>query len=69
VPTARRQAIEERVFRGLLVRVKRLRIELNREFPDLRFVKRVCLAGKALSDMKIVERRSDGVLVAASLRT
>jgi hypothetical protein len=55
VPTARRQAIEERAFRGLLVRVKRLRIELKRELLDLRFVKRVCLAGKALSDMRIVE--------------
>jgi len=31
VPTARRQAIEERAYRGLLVRVKGLRIELNRE--------------------------------------
>jgi hypothetical protein len=30
VPTARRQAIEERVLSGLLVRVKGLRIELNR---------------------------------------
>jgi len=55
MPTARRQAIEERVFRGLLVRMKGLRIELNREFLDLRFVKRVYLAGKALSDMKVVE--------------
>jgi hypothetical protein len=55
VPTARRQALEQRVFRGLLVGVKGLRIELNRELPDLRFIERVCLAGKALSDMKIVE--------------
>ena len=55
VPTARRQALEERLFRGLLVRVKGLRIELNRECPDLRFVKPVRSAGKALSDMKIVK--------------
>jgi hypothetical protein len=55
VPTARRQALEERPFRGLLVRVKGLRIELNRECPDLRFVKPVRSAGKALSDMKIVK--------------
>lgn len=55
VPTARRQALEERAFRGLLVRVKRLRIELNRECPDLRFVKPVRSAGKALSDVKIVK--------------
>lgn len=55
VPTARCQAIEESAFCGLLVRVKRLRIELNRERFDLGFVKRVCLAGKALSDMQIVK--------------
>jgi hypothetical protein len=55
VPTARCQSIEECAFRGLLVCVKRLRIELNCERLDLGFVKRVCLAGKALSDMQIVK--------------
>jgi hypothetical protein len=55
VPTARRQALEERALSGLLVRVKGLRIELNRECLDLRFVKPVRPAGKALSDMKIVK--------------
>ena len=55
VPTARRQALEERALSGLLVRVKGLRIELKRECLDLRFVKPVRPAGKALSDMKIVK--------------
>ena len=55
VPTARRQALEERLLSGLLVRVKGLRIELNRECLDLRFVKPMRSAGKALSDMKIVK--------------
>ena len=55
VPTARRQALEERALSGLLVRVKGLRIELKRECLDLRFVKPVRSAGKALSDMKIVK--------------
>ena len=55
VPTARRQALEERALSGLLVRVKGLRIELNSECLDLRFVKPVRPAGKALSDMKIVK--------------
>jgi hypothetical protein len=41
MPTARRQALEERVLGGLLVRVKGLRIELSRECLDLRFVKPV----------------------------
>lgn len=55
MPTARRQTLEERSFGDLLVRVKGLRIELNRECLDLRCVKSVCLADKALSDMKIVK--------------
>jgi hypothetical protein len=55
VPTARRQALEERLLSGLSVRVKGLRIELNRECLDLRFVKPMRSAGKALSDMKIVK--------------
>jgi hypothetical protein len=55
VPTARRQALEKRALGGLLVRVKGLRIELKRERLDLRFVKPVLPAGKALSDMKIVK--------------
>ena len=58
VPTARRQALEERALSGLLVRVKGLRIELNRECLDLRFVKPVRPAGKALSNMKIVKIQS-----------
>jgi hypothetical protein len=55
VPTARRQALEERALSGMLVRMKGLRIELNSECLDLRFVKPVRPAGKALSDMKIVK--------------
>jgi len=39
----------------MLVRMKGLRIELNSECLDLRFVKPVRPAGKALSDMKIVK--------------
>jgi len=55
VPTARRQALEERALSGMLVRVEGLRIKLNRECLDLRFVKPMRSAGKALSDMKIVK--------------
>jgi hypothetical protein len=55
VPAARRQALEERLLSGLSVRVKGLRIELNRECLDLRFVKPVRPAGQALSDTKIVK--------------
>jgi hypothetical protein len=54
VSTARRQALEERALSGMLVRVEGLRIDLNSECLDLRFVKPVRPAGKALSDMKIV---------------
>jgi hypothetical protein len=49
------QAIEERPFRGFLVRVKRLWIELSRERLDLRFVDCVCRACKALPAMQIVK--------------
>ena len=55
VPTARCQALEERALSGMLVRMKGLRIELTSECLDLRFVKPVRPAGKALSDMKIVK--------------
>jgi len=55
VPTARHQALEERALSGMLVRMKGLRIELIGECLDLRFVKPVRPAGKALSDMKIVK--------------
>jgi len=55
VPTARRQALEERALSGMLVRMKGLRIELNSECLDLRFVKPVRPASKTLSDMKIVK--------------
>jgi hypothetical protein len=55
MPTARRQALEERALGGLIVRVNGLRIKLSRECLDLRFVKPVRPAGKALSDMKIVK--------------
>jgi hypothetical protein len=49
------QALEQRALGGLLVRVKRLWIELKRECLDLRFVKPVRPAGQALSDTKIVK--------------
>ena len=55
VPTARRQALEERALSVMLVRMKGLRIELKSECLDLSFVKPVRPAGKALSDMKIVK--------------
>jgi hypothetical protein len=58
VPTARRQTFEERALRGALVRMKGLWIELSRECLDLRFIKLVRSAYKALSDMKIVEIQS-----------
>jgi hypothetical protein len=70
VPTARRQALEERMRSGMRIRVKGLRIELKCECRDLRFVKPVRPAGKALSDMKIVKVSCSGaVLAAASLIT
>ena len=43
---ARYQALKYS-FRGFLVYVKRLRIELNRECLDLRLVDRMCRTGKA----------------------
>jgi hypothetical protein len=55
VPTARRQALEERALGGMLVRMKGLRIELIGECLDLRFVKPVRPTGNALPDMKIVK--------------
>jgi hypothetical protein len=55
MPTARRQALEQRALGGLLVRVKGLWIELKCECLDLRFVKPVRPAGQALSDTKIVK--------------
>ena len=71
MPTARRQTLEERALSGLLVRVKGLRIKLNRECLDLRFVKPVRPAGKALSDMKVVKiqlvPRGSGCSLAAHL--
>jgi hypothetical protein len=71
MPTARRQTLEERALGGLVVRVKRLRIELDRECLDLRFVKPVHSAGKALSYMKIVKiqlvSRGSGRSLAARL--
>jgi hypothetical protein len=60
VPAARRQAFEERSFRGLFVYVKRLRIELNRECLDLRLVDRVCRTGKAPTDIQIVVQERSG---------
>lgn len=47
MPTARRQTLEERALGGLVVRVKRLRIELDRECLDLRFVNSMHPARKA----------------------
>jgi hypothetical protein len=71
VPTARRQTLEDRALSGMLVRVKGLRIKLKRECIDLRFVKPVRPAGKALSEMKVVKiqlvPRGSGCSLACSL--
>jgi hypothetical protein len=63
VPAARCQAFEVRSLRDLLVYVKRLRIELNRECLDQRLVDRVCRTGKAPTDIQIVvqEQPTGGV--------
>ena len=55
MPATRCQALEQRAFRGFLVRVKGLWVELNRECLDLCFVDCVGCAGKALPDMQIVK--------------
>src|SRR5262245_29169562 len=55
MPAARRQTIEERALRRLLIEVEGLRVELLRKSLDLRFVKSMRTAGEALTGVKVFE--------------
>jgi hypothetical protein len=55
VPAARHQAGEQAGLGGILVEVKRLRVELAGERLDLRFVDAVGLACEALPHVKVIE--------------
>src|SRR5258706_2000943 len=60
VPAARREALEDRGLRGLLVEVEGLRIVLAREFLDLVRADRVGAALEAPADAEVVEVEGRG---------
>jgi hypothetical protein len=55
VPAARYQSGEQAILGGILIEMKRLRIELAGERLDLRFVHEVGIAYEALPHLKIIE--------------